>query len=100
MPRLIGKPFPAYPPFLRDGRGHCMQVDPPDLFTDYGDRGAARRDRIAQAKAVCAGCPFRVPCATWAMDTNQTGVWGGMSDVDRQATRRKARNGYRRKEAA
>lgn len=99
MPRTIPPPTRAYPLFLRDGRGHCAQVDP-DLFTETGDRGAARRLRVAQAKAVCSGCPFRPECAAWALDTYQPGVYGGTSDEDRQATRRRRAGGYTRKAAA
>jgi WhiB family redox-sensing transcriptional regulator len=99
MPRRIGPPVAAFPYFIRDGRGHCRHVDP-ELFTEIGDRGEKRRKRVEDAKQVCAGCPFRVACAQWALDTNQLGVWGGTSDQDRQALRRKAAGGYQRKLAA
>lgn len=99
MPRKVGKPVPAYPAFLRDGRGACATADP-NLFTEVGDRGKRRNLRVAEAKRVCLGCPFRPECAAWALATNQTGVWGGMSDEDRAAARRKAAGGYPSRVAA
>lgn len=88
--KIVGNPIPAYPAFLRERRGNCAGVDP-DLFTEYGDRGGTRAARVAAAKLICAGCPFREECEAWALRTNQTGVWGGTSDADRAWRRRRAR---------
>lgn len=88
--KKIPPPTAAYPVFLRNGWGRC--ADPkldPNLFTEVSDRGEERRKRIAAAKLVCAGCPFQERCAAWAVDTNQTGVWGGTTSDDRAWTRRR-----------
>jgi WhiB family redox-sensing transcriptional regulator len=35
-------------------------------------------DEIAQAKAICAGCPLAVPCLEGALERREPwGVWGG-----------------------
>ena len=67
----------------------CRHTDP-DLFFPVGNTGPAL-DHIAQAKAVCAACPVQQPCLDYALATNQdAGVWGGTSEDDRRALRRRA----------
>lgn len=39
----------------------------------------------AKAKAICLKCPVREHCLDWALKYNQRhGVWGGMTDGERQ----------------
>ncbi|MFD3619522.1 WhiB family transcriptional regulator [Streptomyces sp. NPDC058676] len=67
----------------------CRQEDP-DLFFPIGSTGPALVQQ-EQAKAVCRRCPVREPCLQWALDTGQTlGVWGGTSENERRALRRRA----------
>ena len=56
----------------------------PDLFFGADDETAReRRRRVTKAQAVCAGCPMRLACLTFAWGTQvQHGVWGG-TDFDR-----------------
>ncbi len=62
--------------FMQDGL--CAQTDPDAFFPDKG--GATTR----AAKAVCAGCPVRTECLTYALDRGERfGVWGGMSERER-----------------
>lgn len=66
----------------------CRTVDP-DLFFPVGTTGPAL-PQIEEAKAVCGHCPVREECLRWALDTGQTiGVWGGMSEAERRALRRR-----------
>ena len=39
------------------------------------------------AKRICATCPVRPECFTWAMTHYEKGVWGGTSDKQRAAIR-------------
>ncbi len=67
----------------------CRHTDP-ELFFPIGNTGMAL-DHIAAAKAVCDHCPVQGPCLEFALSTNQdAGVWGGTSEDDRRALRRKA----------
>ena len=60
----------------------------PELFFPVGTTGQAV-EQIAAAKAVCTGCPARVPCLEYALATNQdSGVWGATSEEDRRHLRR------------
>ncbi|MEU6700798.1 WhiB family transcriptional regulator [Pseudonocardia sp. NPDC046786] len=41
--------------------------------------------RERAAKAICAGCPVRLPCAVHALVNREAhGVWGGLSPADRE----------------
>ncbi|MDO5746879.1 MAG: WhiB family transcriptional regulator [Actinomycetaceae bacterium] len=66
----------------------CLQEDP-ELFFPIGNTGPA----IAQAeraKAVCARCDVISICLKWAIENNQdSGVWGGMSEDERRALKRR-----------
>jgi WhiB family redox-sensing transcriptional regulator len=61
-----------------------------DLFFPVGTSPAA----IAQAheaKKVCAGCPVRLDCLKWAIDTAQEwGVWGGLTEDERRVMKRRS----------
>ena len=67
-------------------RGRCRAIDseiffPPPHFEHKPEREA----REAQAKAICADCPVRVECLTWALEVREAhGVWGGASEGDRK----------------
>ena len=51
-------------------------------------------DQIEKAKAVCARCTVTEVCLQYALETGQdSGVWGGLSEDERRALkRRNARN--------
>lgn len=69
----------------------CRQEDP-DLFFPIGTTGPAQV-QTQQAKAVCQQCPVREQCLAWALETDQTiGVWGGTTELERRALRRRARS--------
>ncbi|MEU0335198.1 WhiB family transcriptional regulator [Streptomyces sp. NPDC006193] len=81
---------------MENWRDHaaCRHEDP-DLFFPIGTTGPAQV-QAQQAKAVCHRCPVRKQCLDWALDTAQSiGVWGGTTEVERQALRRRARSRQR-----
>jgi len=50
------------------------------------ERKEARAARERQAKAVCAGCPVRKECLSYALRIHEPhGIWGGLSEVERRA---------------
>jgi WhiB family redox-sensing transcriptional regulator len=69
-------------------RGACRNVEP-DLFFPLS-AAQASADRIAAAKAVCAGCPVRRECLSFALSTRQEhGIWGGRTEQERARLRRR-----------
>ena len=67
----------------------CRNEDP-ELFFPIGNTGPALL-QIEEAKAVCRRCPVLEPCLKWAIETGQdSGVWGGTSEDERRAIKRRA----------
>lgn len=70
--------------------GHCRSVDPLLFFHPQNERGSSRTRRDQSAKRVCASCPVRLECADYAIRAREPyGVWGGLSEVDREVIYRK-----------
>ena len=70
--------------------GACRGESTSLFFHPDGERGPARARRQAAAKAVCASCPIQRGCLQWALDTGQeAGVWGGTSEDERRALKRR-----------
>lgn len=81
----------------------CRKEDPALFFGPHvcgkqcdGTRGCheaksetGRYARIQAAKQVCFTCPERIPCLTWALETDQAfGVWGGKTERERKSIKR------------
>jgi WhiB family redox-sensing transcriptional regulator len=67
-------------------RARCRDLDP-ELFFPVGVGGPAEA-QIQAAKAVCALCPVQPDCLNYALTFAEAGVWGGLSEVERQRIRR------------
>lgn len=72
----------AVPPRIRE-EGHCASGDHIAVFD-----AAIDGDRVAEAKSICADCPVRVLCFTYALGNEQHGVWGGTTADERDEFRR------------
>ncbi|MFF7115623.1 WhiB family transcriptional regulator [Streptomyces albogriseolus] len=67
----------------------CREEDP-ELFFPIGNTGPALLE-IEEAKAVCRRCPVIEQCLQWALEFGQdSGVWGGLSEDERRAMKRRA----------
>ncbi|MFE0774164.1 WhiB family transcriptional regulator [Streptomyces sp. NPDC058861] len=67
----------------------CRDEDP-ELFFPIGNTGQALL-QIEEAKAVCRRCPAMEQCLQWALESDQdSGVWGGLSENERRAMKRRA----------
>lgn len=67
-------------------RAACQTADPRWFYPEKG-----QTDFYDLAKAVCAGCPVKLKCLAYALDTdpiNDWGIWGGMSAPERARVRR------------
>ena len=66
--------------------GVCRGEDPNIFFHPEGERGAARENRQNAAKALCNRCPVITECAAHALSVREPyGVWGGMTEEEREA---------------
>jgi WhiB family redox-sensing transcriptional regulator len=59
-------------------------VDPEIFFPDSMDHA-----KIQEAKAVCKECSVTLKCLTFALKTHSQGVWGGLTEIERQNYRRR-----------
>src|SRR5260370_42449568 len=76
----------------------CRDVDP-ELFFPIGNTGPALL-QIDEAKQVCARCKVSEACLQWALDSGQdSGVWGGLSEDERRAPKRRGGKGGARASA-
>ncbi|MFE5794296.1 WhiB family transcriptional regulator [Streptomyces sp. NPDC056503] len=68
----------------------CQEVDP-DLFFPVG-MGSPALAQAEEAKKVCGRCPVRNRCLRTAMADPHppAGVWGGLTEAERQALRRRS----------
>jgi WhiB family transcriptional regulator, redox-sensing transcriptional regulator len=66
--------------------GACRTTNPETFFHPEGERGPRRRQREITAKAVCATCPVLQQCREHALSVREPyGIWGGMSEDEREA---------------
>jgi WhiB family redox-sensing transcriptional regulator len=69
----------------------CQDLDSALFFSPDGERGPTRRRRERAAKAVCARCPVQAQCAAYAIANHEPyGVWGGLTETEREALWRRA----------
>jgi WhiB family redox-sensing transcriptional regulator len=69
-------------------RAACRDEDP-ELFFPIGNTGPALM-QIEEARAVCHRCEVVDVCLKWAIESGQdAGVWGGMSEDERRALKRR-----------
>ncbi|MFM9780401.1 WhiB family transcriptional regulator [Streptomyces scabiei] len=75
-------------------RGACRTHHDPDLWYPEG-QSSPFRWQIAEAKEICnTECPVRQTCLEWALEHRQdTGIWGGMSELERSALHGRRRPG-------
>jgi WhiB family redox-sensing transcriptional regulator len=77
----------------RDGAA-CLAEDP-ELFFPIGNSYAALL-QTEKAKSVCRRCEVMVACLSWAMESrHDTGVWGGLSEDERHALKRRNARAHR-----
>jgi WhiB family redox-sensing transcriptional regulator len=77
-------------------RARCLSADPVLFFPEIG--GSTR-----EGKAVCNGvqgvrgpCPVRDECLAFAFENRQHfGIWGGLSENERQELKRRERQALR-----
>jgi len=89
-PNVARAPFAVSRTSAEDWRhdAECVHEDP-ELFFPIGNTGPALL-QIEDARAVCRRCPAIEACLAWALESGMgEGVWGGMSEDERRAFKRR-----------
>jgi WhiB family redox-sensing transcriptional regulator len=66
-------------------RGACTNADP-DLFFPHEGQSTAKA-----ARKFCGGCPVAAECADFGVRNHEYGVWGGLTDKQRDQLRSRRR---------
>jgi len=86
MAELSRLPIPVLDSYEWQLAGACREADPRIFFHPEGERGPARRLRDDAALKVCADCPVIAECREHALSVREPyGVWGGLTEEDREA---------------
>jgi WhiB family transcriptional regulator, redox-sensing transcriptional regulator len=80
-------------------RAACRRPDiDPEIFFPLSESGLGAR-QIAEARAVCAGCPVVMHCLDRALRAGEpAGIWGGTTPDERRLLRHYARDAQLRPE--
>lgn len=69
--------------FEADYRAPCRHGSPDRFFPGRGSVPAA----VEAVLAECRTCPFRAPCAAYALEHDVSGIWGATTGADRRRLR-------------
>lgn len=65
-------------------QGSCRGLPSEIFFHPEFERGSAKVEREARAKAICASCPVLDMCRNHALAVQEPyGVWGGLTEDER-----------------
>lgn len=69
---------------------NCRGEDLVLFFGPDGERAPEREIRERKAKGICMGCPVRTDCLDYAVSRPEKyGLYGGMTEDERQSERRR-----------
>ena len=69
----------------------CQSCDPELFFPVAAGTGPAAR-QVEAARAVCGPCAVRANCLSYALEAMPEGIWGGTTQEERGAARRRLIN--------
>lgn len=82
IPDFTGKATPA-----------CSEVDPELFFPQEVELSdgtvTSSYSDLGHAKKICSSCPLAVDCLAYALKHNEVGIWGGTTEDQRRALRRR-----------
>jgi len=66
----------------------CATVGGDFWFPEKEKNGISQVD-AKFAKSICRSCIHQSDCAEWGIQKETFGIWGGLTDMDRRAIRRR-----------
>lgn len=82
----------SIPTFIHEGKPLCAEVDPELFFPQEVEVSSTKvvsvyRD-VAAAKEICYSCPLIANCLEYALQNQDIGIWGGMTERQRDKLRK------------
>lgn len=81
------------PTFVYDGKPLCAEVDPELFFPQEVEVSPTKMVSVyrdaAAAKEICYSCPLMAGCLEYALSTQEVGIWGGMTERQRDKLRKR-----------
>lgn len=68
--------LPLTPAWMK--QAPCATSGQPDAW--FPDKGVSTKP----ARKICGSCRYVAPCLTWAVQNRERGIWGGLTEVERQ----------------
>ena len=82
--------MPPRPSWAWQAAAACRGKEVLLFFGPDGERQPEREIRERKAKTVCASCPVRSECLTYAISRPEKyGTWGGLNEEERASERRR-----------
>jgi WhiB family transcriptional regulator, redox-sensing transcriptional regulator len=83
------------PGFVLDGHAACSTVDPELFFPQEIEisktKVISKYVNLRAAKEVCGSCPLKVACLEYGLRNHELGIWGGLTESQRDDLRRSKR---------
>lgn len=85
-----------FPEFTRGGIAKCIEADPEIFYPREIENHKSNvisqvYESEALAKETCRDCPLIAACLEFSLLNNEIGIWGGTTENDRKALRRRMR---------
>jgi WhiB family redox-sensing transcriptional regulator len=80
------------PDFIFEETPNCASVDPELFFPQesepYPGKIISKYIDIAAAKRVCSDCPLKLQCLEYGLKNAEIGIWGGLTESQRESLRK------------
>lgn len=83
-----------YPLFSDKGAPPCSESDPEAFFPEVGN--GMTWNSAEPAKRICRACPYVTECLAYALKNKVQGVWGGLTERERDRVVNPHRSKYQR----
>lgn len=83
------------PDFVLDGDPSCSTVDPELFFPQEVQisktKIISKYVNLKAAKEICSTCPLQVACLEYGLRNHELGIWGGLTETQRDGLRKSNR---------
>jgi WhiB family transcriptional regulator, redox-sensing transcriptional regulator len=93
----------SIPNFVLSGKPSCADVDPELFFPQEIEvtktKTIGKYVNLKAARQICSTCPLKVACLDYGLRNHEIGIWGGLTETQRDDLRKTNRIKLTRKSA-